>query len=137
VLLAHGQVPDDELGRIRVRNGLSDRMVGLAALLTRPTAASAIVVAAVAHAELATVAPFGSGDTVVARAAEHMVLIASGVDPRAVLVPEAGHLALRDAYASALAGYRSGSVTGVKNWLLHCARALTHGAEVSPLAHGS
>jgi len=133
-LPAHGQVADAELGRVRAGDGISDRLLGLATLLTETTAASALVVGAVAHAELAAVAPFGTADGVVARAVEHMVLIASGVDPSAVLVPEAGHLALRESYDSALAGYRSGSVSGVRDWLLHCARALAHGAEVSPVS---
>ena len=136
-LLAHGEVPDAELGRVRAGDGIADRVLGLATLLAGTTTASAIVVGAVAHAELATVAPFGSADGVVARAVEHMVLIDGGVDPGAVLVPEAGHLALRDSYDSALSGYRSGSVTGVRDWLLHCARALAHGAEVSPVSPGT
>jgi len=134
VLLARGQIPDAGLGRIGSDAGVAERVLGLAALLTGRTAASAIVVGAVAHAELATVTPFGSADDLVARAVEHMVLIAGGVDPRAVIVPEAGHLALRESYADALAGYRDGSVAGVRNWLLHCARALAAGAEASPLA---
>jgi len=134
VLLARGQVPDVELGRIRSGASTSERVLDLAMLLTRPTAAPAIVLAAVAHAELATVAPFGSADGLVARAVEHLVLIASGVDPRAVIVVEAGHLALREGYADALVGYRSGGVAGVRDWLLHCARALAAGAEASPLA---
>ncbi len=136
-LLAHGQVPDAELGRVRSVDGISDRVLGLTELLTGTTAAPALVVGAVVHAELATVAPFGTADGLVARAVEHMVLIASGVDPRAVLVPEAGHLALRESYDNALAGYRAGSVSGVRDWLLHCARAVAYGAEVSPVSRGA
>ncbi len=133
-LAAHGQLPDEELGRIRGGELISARLLGLNRLLSEPTTASAVILAAVAHAELATVAPFGTADAIVARAVEHMVLIASGVDPRAVIVPEVGHLMLRQTYEPALAGYRTASVSGVRGWLLHCAQALVRGAEASPLA---
>ena len=133
-LVAAGALPDEELGRSRPGEELAQRMLALTTLLTGPTAASSVVLAAVAHAELATLAPFGAASGVVARAVEHMVLIAGGVDPRAVIVPEAGHLALAGQYTEALAGYRSGTVAGVRGWLLHCAAALVQGAEASPLA---
>jgi len=132
-LAAHGEVPDGRLGQVSGPPQVSARMTGLSTLLTRQTSAPALVLAAVAHAEIASLAPFGSADQVVARAVEHMVLISCGVDPRAVLVPEAGHLALRTAYVDALAGYSVGSPTAVRDWILHCARALAHGAEVSPV----
>jgi hypothetical protein len=132
-LAAHGQLPEAALGRVRPDAEVSERLLGLSALLGRPTAAPVVVLAAVAHAELATVGPFGTADDVVARAVEHMVLIAGGVDPRAALVPEAGHRAAGAGYRRALDGYAVGDVTGVREWLLHCARALAHGAEVSPL----
>ena len=133
-LAAHGQVPDTELGRLSGTPEVSARMAGLSALLSQRTSAPALVLAAVAHAEIASLSPFGSADGVVARAVEHMVLISCAVDPRAVLVPEAGHLALRTAYLDALTGYSVGSVPAVRDWILHCARALAHGAEVSPVA---
>ena len=60
------------------------------------------------HADLATAAPFPSHNGIVARAAERLVWVARGVDERSVLVPEAGHLALRAAYESNLRGYRDG-----------------------------
>lgn len=135
-LVARGVVPDDELGRVRADAEVSERLVGLHRLLSQPTSASAVVLAAVAHAEVATIAPFGSADGVVARAVEHMVLVAGGVDPRAVIVCEAGHLALRPSYEAGLIDYRSGTVSGVRAWLLHCTQALSHGAEVSPAATG-
>ncbi|MET1007405.1 MAG: oxidoreductase, partial [Propionibacteriaceae bacterium] len=133
-LVAHGQVPDDELGRVRSEESISARMRGLNTLLTATTEAPALILAAVAHAEIATIGPFGTADTIIARAVEHLVLIASGVDPRAVIVPEAGHLELEPAYRDALVGYQSGTVAGVRDWLLHCTRALSSGAELSPAA---
>jgi hypothetical protein len=133
-LVAQGEAPDAELGRVRADSDVSARMTGLNTLLTSATAAPAVVLAAVAHAELVWVAPFGTADAIVARAVEHMVLVTGGVDPRAVIVPEAGHLAFRTSYEQALSGYRGGSVAGVRDWLLHCTRALARGAELSPLA---
>ncbi len=135
VLLAHGMVAEDELGRVRGGEEAAQRMVGLNQLLTSPTEASAVVLAAVAHAELVTVAPFGSSSGLVGRAVEHMVLVEAGVDPRAVIVIEAGHLAAGSEYERLLRGYRDDGVPGVKAWLLHCARALAYGAEVSPVGN--
>jgi hypothetical protein len=60
----------------------------------------------------------------VARAAERLVLVARGVDEKSLVVPEAGHLALRAAYESNLRGFRDGGAAGVHAWLL---------AEASPL----
>ncbi|NNG20914.1 oxidoreductase [Naumannella sp. ID2617S] len=127
-LLAKGVLPDDRLGRATAAEPLSD----LFGLLTRPTKAPAVVQAAIAHAEVARIAPFGGGDGVIARAVEHMVLIDAGVDPRAALVPEVGHLAAGAAYQQGLRRYTEGGA-GVRDWILHCCRALTRGAEESPL----
>ena len=93
----------------------------------------ALVTAALVHAELATAAPFGSADGLVARASERLVLVSSGLDAKSLVVPEAGHLALRPAYESNLRAYAEGGRAGVHAWLLHCAAAYTAGAEASPL----
>lgn len=111
----------------------ADRLRGVARLLTEPTAAPALLVAAVVHAELASAAPFPSHNGVVARAAERLVLVARGVDEKSLVVPEAGHLALRPAYESNLRGYASGGTAGVQSWLLYAAEAYAAGAEASPL----
>jgi hypothetical protein len=97
------------------------------------TTSPGLIVAALVHADLATAAPFGSHDGIVARAAERLVLVARGVDPASVVVPEAGHLALRAAYESNLRGYRDGGRSGLHSWLLYAAEAQTKGAEASPL----
>lgn len=130
-LVAKGRVPDDLLGM--VQSGDRARLKAVLELLSRPTQAPALVQAAVAHAELAHIAPFGGGDGIIARAVEHMVLIDAGVDPRAVLVPEGGHLAAGAAYVAGLQRYGSGGVDGVRGWVVQCAQALTVGAELSPL----
>jgi hypothetical protein len=126
---------DDDLGRPRTPEAAA-RLGDLGRLLTSPTEAPALVVAAVVHAELATVAPFVSHNGLVARAAERLVLAARGVDPTSVTVPELGHLRLRREYESNLRGYREGGAAGVHAWLLYAAEAYAAGADASPLARG-
>ncbi|MFC5494680.1 oxidoreductase [Nocardioides caricicola] len=123
-----------EAFRGRPRDAASaDHLRGVGELLTEPTTAPALVVAAVVHAEIATAAPFGSHNGIVARAAERLVLVARGVDEKSLVVPEAGHLALRPAYESNLRGYREGGLAGAHAWLLYAAEAYAAGAEASPL----
>ncbi|WP_152361172.1 oxidoreductase [Microlunatus speluncae] len=124
-LIGRGLVPDDQLGRIRP--AAADRMAGLQRLLTTPTEAPGLVLAAVAHAEVATVSPFGFGDGLVARAVEQAVLIARGVDPQGVVPVCSGHRQLAEEYGDRLAGYAD--VSGVGPWIAYCARAVTHAAE--------
>jgi Fic family protein len=121
-----------ELGRPRSAEAAA-RLRDLASLLTAKTSAPALVVAALVHADLATSAPFASHNGIVARAAERLVLVARGVDEKSLVVPEAGHLALRAEYESNLRGYASGSQAGVHAWLLYGAEAFAAGAEASPL----
>jgi hypothetical protein len=129
---AAGAVPAEALGRPR-DSGAADRLRSLAGLLTAETAAPALLVAAVVHADLATAAPFASHNGLVARAAERLVLVSRGVDEKSLVVPEAGHLALREAYESNLRGYAAGGTAGVHAWLLYCAEAYAAAAEASPL----
>lgn len=124
-------VADADLGRPRDAAGAA-RLNDLAGLLVAPTEAPALVVAAVVHAELATVAPFVSHNGIVARAAERLVLVARGVDPKSLVVPEAGHLRLRREYESNLRGYAEGGTAGVHAWLLYAAEGYAAGAEASP-----
>jgi len=97
------------------------------------TSVPGLIVAGLVHAEIATALPFGAHDGVVARAAERLVLVARGVDPASLVVPEAGHLALRAEYESNLRGYRDGGRKGLHAWLLYAAEAQAKGAEASPL----
>jgi hypothetical protein len=131
-LVARGVVPDSDLGKIGSEPGMSARMKSLSELLTRQTSAPAIVVGAIAHAEVAVVAPFAEASGLIARAAEHLVLIAAGLDPYGVIVVEAGHAENGSTYAAGLDAYADGSVDGVKSWLLRCAAAVARGADLSP-----
>ncbi len=132
-LAGAGELPEEQLGRPR-SEAAAQRLADLARLLVAGTRAPALVEAAVVHAELATLEPFGARDGLVARAAERLVLVARGVDPASLVVPEAGHLRLRAAYESNLRGYRDGGSAGVHSWLLYAAEAYAAGAEASPLS---
>jgi hypothetical protein len=131
-LAGKGVVADDDLGR-PVSAEAADRLGALATTLLG-TSVPALLVGAVVHAELVTVVPFRSHNGIVARAAERLVMVARGVDPASVVVPEAGHLALRPQYDSNLRGYRDGGRAGLHSWLLYAAEAVSAGVENSPLA---
>jgi hypothetical protein len=127
LLAAADLVDPGELGRPAAHAG--PRLAGLFSLVTGATSAPAVLVAALVHGELAALAPFGSADGVIARAAGRLTGITRGLDPKAVSVPEVGFAELgREAYAAALAGYASGTPDGVAGWLVHCCRAAEHGA---------
>ncbi|GAA1747289.1 oxidoreductase [Aeromicrobium alkaliterrae] len=112
------------------------RLGNLTQVLGRPTAAPGLVVAALVHAEIVTAGAFGSHNGVVARAAERLVLVVTGVDPASVTVPEAGHAAEPDGYRAALAAYGRATSAGTQQWLQYAAQAFSRGAEASPVARG-
>ena len=117
-----GPAPDE----IVVRQRLS----GIVELLLCMEGAPAVVVAALVHAEIATVRPFLRGNGLVARAMERAVIQASGLDPTGVAVTEVGHgTGGSAAYLGALAAYGSGSPQGVALWITHCAQAIVAGAD--------
>jgi len=129
---AAGSLPEEQLGRPRDAASAT-RLRQVADLITARSELPALVVAALVHADLATSAPFGSHNGIVARAAERLVLVARGVDAKSLVVPEAGHLGLRPQYESNLRGYASGSDAGLHSWLLYAAEAYAAGAEASPV----
>ncbi len=131
-IAAAGSVPDADLGRPTNAEGTA-RLAELGRLLTAPTDAPALAVAALVHAEILVAHAFRSHDGVVARAAERLVLVSRGVDPVSVIVPEVGHAAVPDAYLQAASAYATGTPAGLQAWMLHAAEAFTRGAEASPL----
>lgn len=149
-VVAHGFVPSDELGRPRHDDVAddplhigplasariaADRLTGLAHALTRPTQAPALVVAAIAHAELASVRPFAWGSGLLARASVRLVLASRGVDPSLFSIPEHGMLELgRPAYVTALRAYASGTPAGVSSWIVWQATAVALGARAVVVA---
>jgi hypothetical protein len=146
VAAASGLGPDEQLGRPRVEGEgsaeftdlgvapdageLRARLGGLVAVMTVGASVPALVVTAVAHAEIATVRPFVRGNGVVARAVERALVQATGLDPTGVVVTEAGHAAQGGpAYLGALAAYGTGTPEGVALWVGHCAEAVVAGAQ--------
>lgn len=111
---------------------LAGRLDGLAGLVVSGSAAPALVTAAVVHGELRVLRPFRTHNGLVARAAERMVLVGSGLDPKSVCPSEVGHAELGgEAYLDALAGYASGTAEGMAAWIAHCGRAVELGGRES------
>lgn len=129
-LLAAADLVTDEsaLGRPRTAPGLGERLGMLADLVTGGSKAPAPVLAAVVHGELLSLAPFGSADGVVARAASRLVSVASGLDPHNLGVPEVSWFRRRTAYIDGAAGFGTGDPTAVGSWLILCCGAFEAGA---------
>lgn len=118
-----------DLGDAPAPRDVADRLADVAAVLTGPRRAPVTVLSGLVHAELASMRPFVRGNGIVARAMERLVVVAGGLDPTGVGVPEVGHLAPGGpAYLGALTAYVSGGRPGVGLWLRHCAEAVTAGA---------
>jgi hypothetical protein len=128
VLAAAGRESDERLGRPVGGPDTAARLDALGGLVTGGTAVPAVVLAAVVHGELLVLAPFPVGGGLVARAAARLTVVARGLDPRAVSVPEVGHVDLRDEYAAALRAYATGTPDGVARWIRHCCQATVLGA---------
>ncbi len=128
VAAAEANAADSSLGR-PATPAAAERLDLLADTLTAPTAAPAVVVAALVHAEVLATEAFGVWSGLVARAAARCVLMQRGLDRGGVVAPEVGHVQLGlTEYQIALAGYASGTPEGVADWVRHCARALELGA---------
>lgn len=113
-----------DLGRPPAAGEVAARLQGVSALLVDATA-PAYVVAALVHAEIAQVRPFLRGNGLVARAVERAYLVASGLDPTGVAVPEVGlgHEGSA-AYVGSLAAYATGRRQGLELWLTHWGRSM-------------
>jgi hypothetical protein len=92
------------------------------------TSAPAVVVAAVVHGEVLSLDAFAPVSGVVAMAAVRLTLVERGLDPKSLVVVEAGHRELRTEYDAALDAYRDGTPAGLAQWLGHCADAVVAGA---------
>lgn len=137
VLAAADMTTSARLGRPRESGDaahadtVARRLGALAELLAQPTKAPAVVVAAVTHGELLALQPFAEANGVVARGAARLVLLARGLDPKALTAPDVGHLELRDEYATAAAAYARGGPEGLATWVCHCCHAVELGARDS------
>jgi hypothetical protein len=117
----------DELGRPAAAPGVAQRLDTLAGVLGQ-TSAPAVVVAAIVHGELLTMDAFAPASGVVARVAVRLTLIERGLDPKSLVVVEAGHRELAEEYDEAAAAYASGTPAGIARWIAHCADAVVAGA---------
>lgn len=117
----------DLLGRPRPVALVLARLDTLSEVLAA-TSAPAVVVAAVVHGELLGTDAFPPVSGVVARTAARLCIVDRGLDPRSLVVLEAGHRELAAEYRAALAGYRAGTLTGLAGWVRHCAEATEAGA---------
>ena len=94
--------------------------------------ASSILVAAIVHAELATLRPFVQGSYLVARASTRLILAARDVDNDGLVMSEYGAFLLgRPAYVKALTGYTSGTREGVGAWVSWQGEAIRRGIEMA------
>ncbi|MCC5479560.1 Fic family protein [Streptomyces barringtoniae] len=129
-----GEMVDEPLIELPLPDAreVSGRLEGLADLIIAGSSAPALVTAAVVHGELLALRPFVSHNGLIARAAERIVLIGSGLDPKAICPAEVGHAELgRASYLAALEGYVSGTPEGMAAWIAHCGRAVELGARES------
>ncbi|MFD4760646.1 oxidoreductase [Streptomyces sp. NPDC058439] len=148
LVAAGGAEPEDAVGRPRLTgepvdepliqaplpgaDEVAGRLEGLSGLILSGTSAPALVTAAVVHGELLALRPFGSYNGLVARTAERIVLIGSGLDPKSICPAEVGHAEQgRAAYIAALDGYLSGTPDGLATWIAHCGRAVELGVRES------
>ncbi|MEU1269979.1 oxidoreductase [Streptomyces sp. NPDC005799] len=129
-----GESVDEPLVELRLPDAdeVHGRLEGLSELIIAGSSAPALVTAAVVHGELLALRPFTSHNGLVARTAERIVLVGSGLDPKSVCPAEVGHAELgRAAYLGALEGYVSGTPEGMAAWIAHCGRAVELGARES------
>jgi hypothetical protein len=129
MLAAADRVDEDRLGRPRADADVGPRLELLAKIVTGGSGAPAPVIAAVAHGELLTLAPFGSADGVVARAVSRLVTIATGLDPHGLGVPEVSWMRRAADYRDAARGFAAGTPDGIAAWLVLCCRAMRTGAQ--------
>ncbi|MEU6645051.1 oxidoreductase [Saccharomonospora sp. NPDC046836] len=118
----------DELGRPRAVEDITARLELLAQLVTGATAVPGPVLVAVVHGELLALRPFGSADGVVARAAARLTMLATGLDPKALTVPEVTYFRHVRRYRAAAESFATGQADGVREWLLFSCEALQAGA---------
>ncbi len=127
-LAAADLVDDERLGRPRQVPEVVARLDLMTRLVSGGSSVPAPLLAAVAHGELVTLAPFGSADGVVARGVSRLVCVASGLDPHGLGVPEVYWMRRAEEYDSAATAFASAEPEGVGAWILLCCRGLEDGA---------
>lgn len=109
------------LGNIPSANEARERMRHLGEQLIT-SQAPAVLLSAIAHAEICVTQPFTYGSHLIARATARMTLAARGLDEKGVTAPEIGwYLQGRPGYVTALKSYQSGTIDGVTAFVQwHC-----------------
>lgn len=119
----------DTLGRPRTDDpDVGRRLELLADIVSGGSRVPASILAAVAHGELLTLAPFGVADGVVARAVSRLITMASGLDPHGLGVPEMYWMTEVGQYRAAARGFAAGTPDGLGAWLINSCRGLHAGA---------
>lgn len=119
----------DQLGRPRTDDpDVGRRLELLGEIVGGGSRVPATVLAAVAHGELLSLAPFGVADGVVARAVSRLITMSSGLDPHGLGVPEMYWMRQVGEYRAAARGFASGTADGLTAWLICSSRALHAGA---------
>ena len=127
-LAAADLIEEGLLGRPRQDPEVAARLDLVTRLVTGGSTAPAPVLSAVAHGELLTLAPFGPGDGVVARAVSRLVTMATGLDPHGLGVPEVYWMRRADDYQESARAFATGAPEAVGAWVLMCCQALEDGA---------
>ncbi len=128
-LAAADLADEDHLGRPRTDDpDVGRRLELLGELVGGGSRVPATVLAAVAHGELLSLAPFGVADGVVARAVSRLITMASGLDPHGLGVPEMYWMREVGEYRAAARGFASGTADGLTAWLICSSRGLHSGA---------
>jgi len=122
VLGATGIVGSDSLGRPAVP---LDRVC--AYIVAR--SGDPLLRAAVVHGEMLALNPFPGVNGLISRAAARLTLVASGFDPRGLVLAEEIHLSREPEYRGSSLAFATGTPDGIRSWLKHCALAATLGAE--------
>lgn len=108
-----GNLPSAQEARERMRH-LGEQLV--------TSEAPAVLLSAIAHAEISVTQPFIYGSHLIARATARMVLAARKLDEKGVTAPEIGwYLQGRPSYVTALKQYQTGTLEGVTEFVKwHC-----------------
>ena len=119
------------LGNLPPHEVLQERLSQLTEVILN-SKAPAVLVAAIAHAEIATLRPFKEGSYLVARATARLVLAARDVDPDGLVMSEYGAQLLgRPAYVKALTAYMTGTREGIAAWVEWQGQAIVRGVEMT------
>ncbi|MGS0686469.1 oxidoreductase [Nakamurella sp. GG22] len=118
----------EDLGRPRSDGvGLAPALSGLAGVAISSPWPAPVQVAMI-HGRLLTLQPFEHANGVVARAAARLTVVAGGLDPAGLGVPEVAFLRHRTSYEAAASAFAAGNPDFVTRWVLAVCGWLVAGA---------